>query len=104
MFEGRAELFRACAEGVREELRIGNWGSGVLGMVKTVVSELRRRCKEMRFLLAAGVFELATISAETVRLLFKKAYLVREGMCMPLLVKSGGAGAGVVSRSSSESQ
>lgn len=31
-------------------------------MVRELVSELRRRCIERRFLLAAGVLELVTIS------------------------------------------
>jgi hypothetical protein len=49
-----------------------------VGMLKEV-SELKRRCIEMRFLLAAGVFELATISHEVYQLLFEGPTLFSTG-------------------------
>jgi hypothetical protein len=53
-------MFTLCAEDpARDELRArACWGSGVLDMVGDAVSELKRLCMDMRFLLAAGVFEL----------------------------------------------
>jgi hypothetical protein len=48
-----------CDDGVRDDIRIGFfWPSGVRGAPIEAVSELRRRCMDMRFLFAAGVFEL----------------------------------------------
>jgi hypothetical protein len=80
---GRDGILYACADGVREELRIGNcMASGVLGILKDV-SELRRRCIEMRFLFAAGVFELAAISHEICQLFFTAPTLFsRECVCL----------------------
>jgi hypothetical protein len=76
-----------------------------VGIMSDDASALMRRCMDRRFLLADGVFELLLVSRNTM-LSCTTTDLVLEGMCMPRLVKSGGAGAGytLLSCSSSESQ